>query len=400
VDLAVSALPDTAIRDADAVAFYVPMHTATRLAAEAIQKVRELNPDAHLMAYGLYAPMNREYLRELGVRTIAGGEFEGILSEGGQGEVSMERLQFRIPDRSGLAGLERYARLRINGSGIVAGYTEASRGCKHHCRHCPVVPVYQGVFRVVQPDIVLADIRQQVRQGARHITFGDPDFYNGPRHGLRIAEAMHREFPEVTYDVTIKVSHLLEHQETLARLRETGCLFVTAAAESVDDRILEILNKGHTRKDFLEAVRVCREAGISLAPTFVAFTPWTTGEGYRELLRVIREEGLVSQAAPVQLALRLLVPAGSLLLEREEMKRHVVGWDKVRLQHVWRHPDPEMDELAGAALGLVYRALKQGFGREQIFRSVWRLAYGKAMPEDRDRLPRAAIPYLDEPWYC
>jgi hypothetical protein len=41
-----------------------------------------------------------------------------------------------------------------------------------------VVPVYNGVFRIVQRDVVLADIRQQVAMGAEHITFGDPDFFN------------------------------------------------------------------------------------------------------------------------------------------------------------------------------------------------------------------------------
>ena len=109
--------------------------------------------------------------------------------------ISLDRLQFLTPLRSGLPPLEEYAHLRINGTRKRAGYTEASRGCKHLCRHCPVVPVYQGAFRVVQPEVVLEDIRRQVAAGAEHITFGDPDFFNGPTHAMRIVEALHREFP-------------------------------------------------------------------------------------------------------------------------------------------------------------------------------------------------------------
>ena len=46
--------------------------------------------------------------------------------------------------------LIRYASLQLpDGTRRVAGSTEATRGCKHRCRHCPIVPVYNGVFRIV-----------------------------------------------------------------------------------------------------------------------------------------------------------------------------------------------------------------------------------------------------------
>ena len=70
------------------------------------------------------------------------------------------------------------------------------------------MPVYQGRFFVVDSNVVLADIRQPINAGAQHVTFGDPDFFNGPDHAMRIAEAFHAEFPNVTYDATIKVEHL------------------------------------------------------------------------------------------------------------------------------------------------------------------------------------------------
>src|SRR5271154_5618251 len=215
-DLCVASLDADAVREAGLVAFYLPMHTATRLAAKVIEKVRRLNPSAHICCYGLYAPLNESYLRSLGAATVLGGEFEpGLISllerlQGGsnlQTEplISLDRLQFRVPLRSGLPPLEKYARLETGDGSRRTGYTEASRGCKHLCRHCPVVPVYQGSFRVVQPDIVLADIRQQVAAGARHITFGDPDFFNGVGHAIPLVEELHRDFPGLSYDVTIKV---------------------------------------------------------------------------------------------------------------------------------------------------------------------------------------------------
>ncbi len=206
-----------------------------------------------------------------------------------------------------------------DGSRRVAGATDATRGCKHRCRHCPIVPVYDGQFRAVPAAVVLADIDQQVGAGAEHITFSDPDFFNGPTHARRIVEALHERHPALTYDVTIKVEHLLKHRELLPVLARTGCLFVTSAVEAVDDGILERLEKGHTRADFVASVDLCRDAGLSLVPTFVAFTPWTTVEGYQDLLETVASLGLVEHVAPVQWGLRLLVTEGSRLLELDDL---------------------------------------------------------------------------------
>ncbi len=292
LDLARQSLDESAIGEAGLIAIYLPMHTATRLAAQLIPVLRKQNPSAHLCCYGLYAPMNVEYLRALGVSTILGGEFEeGLVQLAGrmaadgkqasaqpaESLISMARLQFEVPDRSGMPAMEKYARLIVPGDGYrIVGSTEASRGCKHLCRHCPIVPVYKGVFRIVSRDVVLEDIRRQVTAGAQHITFGDPDFFNGIRHAMELAEAFHREFPAVTYDVTIKIEHLLKYEGHLPALRDTGCLFVISAVESVDDAVLGFLDKGHTREDFLRVVKTFSELGMTLHPTFVPFTPWTT----------------------------------------------------------------------------------------------------------------------------
>ena len=74
LDLAVETLDGDAVRQADLVGFYVPMHMGTRMAVPVIQQARQLNPKAHLCCFGLYAPMSAAYLQRLGVHTILGGE--------------------------------------------------------------------------------------------------------------------------------------------------------------------------------------------------------------------------------------------------------------------------------------------------------------------------------------
>ncbi|MDE3136073.1 MAG: radical SAM protein [Acidobacteriota bacterium] len=325
--------------------------------------------------------------------------------------ISLARQKFLVPDRTGLVPLDRYAKLTLPGGGsAVVGYTEASRGCKHRCRHCPVVPVYNGVFRIIPPEIVIDDIRQQVHSGARHITFGDPDFFNGPRHALAIVRALHKEFPHVTYDATIKVEHLLARQADLPVLRDTGCLFVTTAVESLDDAVLARLEKGHTRADFLEVVRLFDDSGLSLHPTFIPFTPWTTLDTYADLLDTLASLDLTANVAPVQLAIRLLVPAGSRLLELEELRHVLAPFDPESLVYPWRHNDPRVDRLQREIEQIVKASQSQGRARAETFAQIERAARAAALgtgrdampsrPQDRPRISRAAIPYLTEPWYC
>jgi hypothetical protein len=314
----------------------------------------------------------------------------------------LPRLQFLIPDRSGLPPLSRYATLQLGDGAVrVVGYTEASRGCKHLCRHCPIVPVYEGQFRVVQAEVVLADIDAQLRAGAEHITFGDPDFLNGPTHALRIIEALHAAHPGVTYDVTIKVEHLLAHRDLLPRLAATGCLFVTSAVESLDDRVLAILEKGHTRRDFLEVVSLCREAGLTLVPTFVAFHPWTTLTSYCELIDTIAKLDLIDHVSPIQLAIRLLIPQGSRLLEVADVNGCIETFDARTLTYRWRNSDPRVDLLQEEIMALVgSRAASDRFA---AFAELSALAHERAGLRALE-LPafgvRPSVPYLSEPWYC
>ena len=359
------------------VAVYLGMHTATRIALEALPRIRALAPRARLCAYGLYAPMNAALLHARGVTDIIGGEFEpGLIAaardtrDGGTGDaaaapvVHRGKVDFVVPERAGLPPLARYARLVLpDGTEKTVAFVEASRGCKHWCRHCPVVPVYQGRFRAVPAEVVLGDIRQQVMQGAAHVSFGDPDFLNGPTHALRIVRALHAEFPALTWDATTKIQHLVEHAALLPQLKQSGCLFITSAVEAVDDRILEYLAKNHTCADFERAVALLRAADIAFSPTFVAFTPWTSLSGYVALLESLVRLDLIENVAPVQLTIRLLVPAGSELLKLSGFRDLLQPFDAKMLGYPWRYADPRVDRLQRTLQDFVAHAETQGLMR-------------------------------------
>lgn len=407
------------------VAISVPMHTALRLGVTVAERVREANPDCHVCFFGLYAGLNAEYLFAHGAQSVISGEAEAPLAELAQaleaGDAQqapsvhhpgraappyLERLDFPVPSRAALPSLKGYAHLERDGRHELAGYVEASRGCLHLCRHCPIPPVYGGRFFAVPTDVVMADIRQQAAAGAKHITFGDPDFLNGPTHALRLARALHAEFPQLTFDVTAKIEHLLRHRARLGEIAGLGCIFIVSAAESLSDTVLAHLAKGHTRADIDAALDATRAAGIDLRPTWVAFTPWTTLEDYRELLDFVDARDLIDRVDPVQYSLRLLIPPGSLLLNSEGMRPHLGALDQETFTYRWTHPDPRMDRLQEAVASAVAVAAEQDEDAAVTFDRVRALADEAAGAVSHSSAASRRDPHrsrparITEPWFC
>ncbi len=425
VDSAVETLADEAIRDARFVAISVPMHTALRLGEQVARRVRALNPAAHICFYGLYALLNAEYLLQGTIDSAIGGEYEGPLLnllaalEDGNSEVVpgvytrghasgpwIQRTSFIVPERGSLPTLDRYARLELNGVALLAGYTETTRGCKHTCLHCPITPVYGGRFFAVPAALVLADIRAQVAQGARHITFGDPDFFNGPTHALRITRALHQEFPTVTFDATIKVEHLLKLRHLLPELKSLGCTFVVSAVESINDTVLQRLDKGHSSADVAEVFDLMEQVGIPLRPSLLPFSPWETLDSYISLLSFVEERHLIEHIDPVHLSIRLLIPPGSALLDAPDSSQWAGELDAAAYTYRWRHPDPRMDALQADVAALVAEAERRHADPVETFFQVKALALaagGQAVAVAEAIAgygTQKTLPHLSESWFC
>ena len=441
LDVAVEKLDEQALRGAQLVAISVPMHTALRIGVQVAARVRSVSPHAHVAFFGHYASLNASHLLARHGDSCLGGESDGPLLELARSlEAALEagrvdpdtgrprlpaipgvataghpegpwlpraaevRTTALLPIRTGLPSLGSYAKLARDGHEILVASVEATRGCKHLCKHCPIVPVYNGRFFAVPEEAVLADLAQQVAAGARHVTFGDPDFLNGPRHSLSIVRRMHASFPDVTFDATIKIEHLLQHRDLLPELRACGGLFVTSAVESLSDRILAALDKGHTAADVPLALRLVRDAGLDLRPTLLPYTPWTTLPDLRALFAFAAGSDLVDQIDPVQYTLRLLLPSGSPLVDGPPLEGDDRAWlgpfDPHGFGWTWTHPDPRLDELQRASAQLASRDATAGVPPEQTFEKLWRLVDQDLPQRPQSDKPRKQVPRLTEPWFC
>ncbi len=420
LDLSVEPWDPGALEWTQAVGFSVPMHTAMRLALSAGRRVRREHGGLPMCFYGLYATVSRELVeRELAARVIA-GEYEPALTAwvdelaaprppaaaAERPIIHLQRGSFDPPARELLPGLERYARLAVGGEERLVGYVEASHGCVHRCRHCPVPAVYDGRIRVVQAQTVLRDVERLAGMGARHITFGDPDFLNGWRHSLAIVRTLHERLPELTFDCTTKVEHVLEHADLWEEMAASGCLFVVCALETVNDEILARLDKGHTTAEAVQALELLRAHGIETRPSFMPFTPWTTPRDVLEIVDFVAAHDLVANVDPVQYTIRLLVPEGSLLLERKDLREHLGPYEAERLSYPWRSADPAADRLQGRLSALVQQSAAGHEAAGLTFariRATVRAANGEPAGPEPEAIPMGSTegrPRLTEPWFC
>jgi radical SAM superfamily enzyme YgiQ (UPF0313 family) len=430
IDVAVDPLDERRVTRAGLVAISAPMHTALMVGLDVARRVRTINPGCHITFFGLYAALNAAYLLDTVADSCLGGEFEQPLIDlvtsldtgadvkrfaqppDTEREFTVaRRTPSPLPQRDRAPSLDRYARLDHNDDHRLVGYVATSRGCRHLCRHCPLPPVYRGRFYVLPVDVVIEDIRQLIAAGAQHITFADPDFLNGPGHARRIARALHQEFSTLTFDFTAKIEHLIKQKALVGELQELGCVFVVSAVESLSEKTLVALRKGHTPADAIDAMRFFKSMGLTLRPTFVPFTPWDTLEDYRALLEAIEGEGMIDHVDSVQYSIRLLVPPRSSLVASKAMSRYLGSLDRSKLTHEWHHPDPRMDDLQQSVAALVEKATRTGEDTPlTFFKIVTRTSAmwsnrGVLEPDHNQialQFPRDRVhpPRLTENWFC
>jgi radical SAM superfamily enzyme YgiQ (UPF0313 family) len=410
VDLAVEDWDMARLDDADAVAFSVPMHTAMRLAIPLARDLRRQRPGIPVAFYGLYAGVGQDQVVGDVADAVFVGEYEPALVEWattiGSGSDrtgvswSRGRSKFHRPERSGLPWYDNYARLEWMGEARLAAAVEASHGCRHRCRHCPIPVVYDGRMRVVGANSVLADIDQLAADGIQHVTFADPDFFNAPRYSMNLLREAHGAHPELTFDLTVKVEHILAHRSLWPEMGELGVLFVVSAFESTDDRTLGILDKNHTAADMSEAVAVLRSSGIHVRPTWLPFFPWTTPTDLTGIVGFIDDHRLWSATDPVQLTIKLLIPEGSLLETHPAVVPYLTAYQSESLTWSWRFADQITEQLHGELDSIAADASDCGAEASDTLH-VMRGRVGEITAVDLAPMPSSPpAPRLTESWFC
>ena len=416
LDLAVEEWDDAKVEWAEVVGISVPMHTAMRLGTETARRIKTARPGLPVAFYGLYAAAASDrVVGEVADRAIAGEYTAELVSwVGGLGAdigggavpitISTVRSPSLVPARGLLPPLDQYACLKHGEDTRLAGYVEGSRGCRHRCRHCPLPAVYDGRYRIVDPQSILADLQWLTENGAEHITFGDPDFLNGPAHARRLIDAAHSEFPDLTFDLTVKVEHILANRSIWGDMARRNVVFVVSAFETVNDRVLAYLDKGHTVSELPLAVETLTEAGLVVRPSWLPFTPWTELSDLDDIFSLIADLDLMGATDPVQMGIRLLVPEGSLVLSIPGAREEILGdYDLRTLSYTWESPMRGIDELQRKVLALAEQGSRGEMGPRETLHAQWseaRRAVGRTPPSLGEVDWENSVPGLTESWFC
>ena len=168
--------------------------------------------------------------------------------------------------------------------------------------------------------------------------------------------------------------------------------------------MLDVLDKGHTRSDIMQALDIMKKAKISWRPSLLPFTPWSTLDDYVELLDFVRTHDLIQNIDSVQFSLRLLIPPGSALLGHHANADWIGDLDSANFTYRWIHPDWQMEQLWSQINRVVRQSQNEDIDPSKTFSVIEELAYtmaGKTPSFTRIVSQKRPIPAgLTESWFC
>ena len=379
----------------DAIGIYAPMHTATVLATEYLSN--QNLPDK-IFTFGLYGDILSDIDSRIHfIESIDSNQLDKYLDLMTNDDFSFKET---VPDRSILPNIKEYARLVEVDNNLLTGSVETTYGCRHLCTHCPVPIQFNGRFRTFSEEKIIQDISNQIDLGAAHISFNDPDFFNGPKHSLKILERLNNEFPLITYDSTIKVEHILKFKDYFKELNKLNMLFVTSAFETTNDLVLQILQKGHSSMDLQEAIELSKVNNIDIRPTWLPFTPWTTINDLLSIIKLIENNKLRETVDPIQLTIKLLIPKGSLITKRPEIKKYLDQYDKKSFSYSWSYMNNEVDILQKTLFS--YLVENESLDEKEQYVGLVHLIEdftGSEIIHNEEYIYRHS-PKLSESWFC
>ena len=331
---------DIQLEEYDALGIYASMHTASVLAQNYLKN--KILPKK-VFTFGLYGNV----LSELNENIYYVEDFE---SDKLSTYLNIKfndnfTLKNTVPDRKILPDISKYAHLVKGNRKLIAGSVETTYGCKHSCTHCPVPIVFNRSFKTYSEEKIINDVSNQIESGAKHISFNDPDFFNGPKYSLKILDILVNKFPSITYDSTIKVEHILKYEKYFIELSKMNMLFVISAFETTNDFILNILQKNHSSYDIEKATEISLLNNMDIRPTWMPFTPWTEIKDLHNIISFIEKYQLRETVDPIQLTIKLLIPKNSLILTTPEIQKYIGVYDQESFSHLWSYKNPQVGEL-------------------------------------------------------
>lgn len=211
----------------------------------------------------------------------------GLIEEVESGQKAVNVLLSREETYADLAPI----RLNTNG---VSAFISIMRGCNNMCSFC-VVPFTRGRERSRDNESIVREARELAEQGYKEVTllgqnvdsynYGDCNFARLLEQVAQVDSSLRVRFSTShPKDITDDVLHAMARYDNI-------CNFIHLPVQSGASRILERMNRGHTREWYLEKISRIREIvpDCGLSTDIIAGFCSETEEEHRETLSLMEE---------------------------------------------------------------------------------------------------------------
>ncbi|WP_457678725.1 tRNA (N6-isopentenyl adenosine(37)-C2)-methylthiotransferase MiaB [Thermovibrio sp.] len=186
-------------------------------------------------------------------------------------------------------------------------YVTVQRGCNRFCTYC-IVPFTRGRERSAKPELVVEEVKRLAERGVKevHLLGQNVDFYDygGVKlHHLLEMVAEVEGIERVRFTTSHPTGFTKEIAEAIRDI-EKVCPYVHLPPQSGSNRILERMNRGYTREEYVEKVKMLKETvpEVALSGDFIVGFPGESEKDFEETLSLVEEcvfdQGFVFEYSP------------------------------------------------------------------------------------------------------
>ncbi|MDB5330011.1 MAG: miaB [Phycisphaerales bacterium] len=183
---------------------------------------------------------------------------------------------------------------------LAQAYVRITRGCNKFCTYC-VVPYTRGPEVHRPPQNIIDEVKRLADAGVREVTLlGQTINHYAFRHG----DGRETTFAQLLYAIHEAVPHLSRLRfvtsfprdftdEALAAMRdcERICRYLHVPAQSGSDRLLKLMNRGYTARQYLDFIERAKAMmpDICIASDFIVGFPTETDEDFATTVGMVKQ---------------------------------------------------------------------------------------------------------------
>jgi len=197
-----------------------------------------------------------------------------------------------------------------------------SRGCPYQCTYCSSHIIWKGRLRMRSAENVLQELEELVeRYHVKAIMFKDDTLAVNKQRLKDICRGMMDRKMNLLWSCSSRVDNV--NKELLELMHRAGCRLIEFGFESGSQRVLDRMKKGTSLDQARQAVKWCKEIGISINGFFMIGNPQETIEDVEKTIEFAKE----LNPDNAQWAITTPYPGTQMFVDMKDRIGKVENWD-------------------------------------------------------------------------